>query len=156
MTSRWLFAFFFLVACSSEPTAYLFVGSWTFDAGTVQVSCNNAAPTISDLDGLVVLTSDAPAVVTATRVDHWLGPLSCPLVFDTDEDVAQVRPFSSCMIAVPQSGGPGFSVNSGVSSFTIHLDQTRKTIEIAANGWGSSTRAPGVCTVALDGSATKQ
>jgi hypothetical protein len=128
---------------SSSDDAAKFVGTWTFDSGSVAATCPAPLPSLS-----VPLMSLTETITRtdATHVKLEAGGASCAITFMVSGMTATAAAGQTCVLNTPTLPVPTVSVV--ISTWTLMLSGTALSQSIAGT-------ALGACATAGSGSATQ-
>ena len=136
-------------SCSTSSSGNdKFIGTWTFDTGTITpTNCQGITP-ISLVGETLMLAKGTSSDLVSTLQSSF-G--TCTLNLTVSGTVASADAGQSCMFTVPVAGTP-LSFTFNVSSWTVTTtDGVAMTTSAAAAGTGLATG----CTISLTGAATK-
>ena|SRR5215471_10245312 len=146
-TSKTLAIVLLVAACgsSSSDDASKFVGTWTFDSGTITATCSNGLPggsfPIAGLSGMITKVDNTHIRLTANS--------SCIINFTVSGATATAPSGQSCTLPTPTLGPQEIAI----SSWTMTLTGTGAGATMSASI--SGTALAGLCTASGSGSLSQ-
>jgi hypothetical protein len=137
--------------CSSSATtpSDKFIGTWTFDSGSVMPNSGCFGISESSLVGETLTLAKGTSADLQSTLQTQFG--TCPLQLTVMDSVASANPGQTCMFTVPV-GGQQVTVTFDITTWTVTSSNgTTMTTAAAATGTGIAAS----CMISLTGSATK-
>ena len=136
-------------ACSTSTSSTdKFVGTWTFDSGTITpTNCQGLGP-ISLVGETLTLAKGTGSDLVSTLQSSF-G--TCTLNLTVSGNVADANAGQSCMFNVPV-GGTTLTFTFNITSWSV---TTTDGVAMTTNATAAGTGLAAACSIALTGAATK-